>query len=254
MAQLVARLVRNEKVGGSNPPSSTTGRHPIRMSVFCMPGRCCGGALLWRRWCSGRCVCFVGPGCSVCPWAAARPRAVRAASFARRVVSKPGQAPPPPMGTAAWPSTLAASGVLMVFEPAPAPPPPMSTAAWPSVPSGALHTGGIWRAGVWRTGPRHRPPALRPGPAAAHRHGARVSAWTVTVAFNGARANLVCDFRQVLFIAILRRLHFAVFECVSPTGWLFRKGDVMVGDTWRQFPRFYLCMSLVTRGAIYGCE
>ena len=39
MAQLVARLVRNEKVGGSNPPSSTTGRHLNRMSVFCMPGR-----------------------------------------------------------------------------------------------------------------------------------------------------------------------------------------------------------------------
>ena len=166
------------------------------------------------------------PGCSVCPWVAARPRAVRAASFARRVVSKPGQAPPPPMGTAAWPSG----------------------------PSGALHTGGIWRAGVWWTGPRHRPPALRPGPAAAHRHGARVSAWTVTVAFNVARVNLVCDFRQLLFIAILRRLHFAVFECVSPTGWLFRKGDVMVGDTWRQFPRFDLWMSLVTRGVIYGCE
>ena len=32
------------------------------------------------------------------PWAAARPLAVRAASFARRVVSNPGQAPPPPMG------------------------------------------------------------------------------------------------------------------------------------------------------------
>ena len=45
-----------------------------------------------------------GPGCFVCPWAAARPRAVRAASFARRVVSKPGQVPPPPTGTAAWPS------------------------------------------------------------------------------------------------------------------------------------------------------
>ena len=44
------------------------------------------------------------PGCLVCPWAAARPRAVRAASFARRVVSKPGQAPPPPTGSAAWPS------------------------------------------------------------------------------------------------------------------------------------------------------
>ena len=221
MAQLVARLVRNEKVGGSNPPSSTADRHPIRMSVFCMPGRCC-------RWCSGRRACFVGPGCLVCPWAAARPRAVRAASFARRVVSKPGQAPPPPTGTAAW----------------------------PSVPSGALHTGGTWCTDGVRSParPHRRPPALRPGPAAAHRHGARVSAWTVTVAFNVARANLVCDFRQVLFIAILRRLHFAVFECVSPTGWLFRKGDVMVGDTWRQFPRFDLCMSLVTRRAIHGCE
>ena len=47
---------------------------------------------------------FIGPGCFVCPWAAARPRAVRAASCARRVVSKPGQAPPPPTGTAARPS------------------------------------------------------------------------------------------------------------------------------------------------------
>ena len=43
------------------------------------------------------------PVCLVCPWAAARPLAVRAASFARRVVSKPGQAPPPPTGAAAWP-------------------------------------------------------------------------------------------------------------------------------------------------------
>ena len=49
----------------------------------------------------------------MCPWAAARPLAVRAASFARRVGSKPGQAPPPPTGTAAG-------------------------------PSGALHTGGAW--------------------------------------------------------------------------------------------------------------
>ena len=59
-----------------------------------------------------------GPGCWLCPWAAARPLAVRAASFARRVVSKPGQAPPPPTGTAAWPrgpsgaSTPVAMGVL----------------------------------------------------------------------------------------------------------------------------------------------
>ena len=57
-----------------------------------------------------------GPGCLVCPWAAARPLAVRAASCARCVVSKPGQAPPPPTGTAAWPSG----------------------------PSGALHTSGAW--------------------------------------------------------------------------------------------------------------
>ena len=46
----------------------------------------------------------VGPGRLVRPWAAARPRAVRAASFARRFVSKPGQAPPPPTGAAAWPT------------------------------------------------------------------------------------------------------------------------------------------------------
>ena len=89
----------------------------------------------------------VGPGCWLCPWAAARPRAVRAASFARRVVSKPGQAPPPPTGTAAR----------------------------PSAPSGALHTGGACGSGVWPgqdppplTGavarPRHRPRALQPGP------------------------------------------------------------------------------------------
>ena len=41
------------------------------------------------------------------PWAAARPRAVRAASFARRVDSLSGQAPPPPTGTAARPRALA---------------------------------------------------------------------------------------------------------------------------------------------------
>ena len=54
-----------------------------------------------------------GPGRCVCRWAAARPRVVRAASFARRVASKPGQALPPPTGTAAD-------------------------------PSGALHTSGAW--------------------------------------------------------------------------------------------------------------
>ena len=69
----------------------------------------------------------MGPGRCVCRWAAARPRAVRAASFARRVVSKPGQAPPPPTGTATRPSG----------------------------PSGYLHTGGTWCAGMW---PGQAPP------------------------------------------------------------------------------------------------
>ena len=49
------------------------------------------------------------PGCLVHPWAAARPLAVRAASpEARRVGSEPGQAPPPPTGTAAWISSRSA--------------------------------------------------------------------------------------------------------------------------------------------------
>ena len=47
-----------------------------------------------------------GPARCVCWWAAARPRAVRAASFARRVGSLSGQAPPPPTGTAAGPSGI----------------------------------------------------------------------------------------------------------------------------------------------------
>ena len=63
--------------------------------------------------------------------------------LARRVGSKPGQAPPPPTGTAAWPSG----------------------------PSGALHTSGAWRADVWfgalarcPARPRHHPRAPQPGP------------------------------------------------------------------------------------------
>ena len=70
----------------------------------------------------------VGPGRCVCRWAAARPRAFRAASFARRVVSKPGQTPPPPTGTVAG-------------------------------PSGALHTSGTWSLCVPVGG---GPPASRP--------------------------------------------------------------------------------------------
>jgi len=51
--------------------------------------------------------------CPITP--AARPLAVRAASFARCVVSKPGQALPPPTGTAAWPSGSLRTGAGGVF-------------------------------------------------------------------------------------------------------------------------------------------
>ena len=129
MAQLVARLVRNEKVGGSNPPSSTTGRHPIRMSVFCMPGRCCGGALLWRRWCSGR-------------------------RRARPLYVPVGGGPP-----ASRPRSELRSARRLEARPGPA--------ASHGHRSLALHTGGIWRADGVRTRPgpaaahEHRSLALR---------------------------------------------------------------------------------------------
>ncbi len=137
MAQLVARLVRNEKVGGSNPPSSTTDRHPIRMSVFVCPGE-----LSLRRAAGvpGAGGPAVGPGCSVCPWAAARwagllsvpvgggppaSRPRRELRSARRLEARPGPAtahghgslaPIPPASY-----TPAAPGVLMVFEARPGP-------------------------------------------------------------------------------------------------------------------------------------
>ena len=88
----------------------------------------------------------VGPGCLVCPWAAARPRAVRAASFARRVVSKPGQALPPPTGTAARPAgpsgalhTSGARSLMLLGASSRSP-------ARPCGPSGVLHARGPWCA------------------------------------------------------------------------------------------------------------
>ena len=116
---------------GSNPSATATAARPQwgRAVLLCLDGvraRVLGPGCL---------VCLARPGCLVCPWAAARPRAVRATSFARRVASKPGQAPPPPTGPAAW-------------------------------PSGTLHTGG---ACVAVCGWERRLEA-RPGPAAAHGH------------------------------------------------------------------------------------
>ena len=130
MAQLVARLVRNEKVGGSNPPSSTTGRHPIRMSVFvCLAwccGACCCGALspLVFRVSD---VLFV-PGCLVCPWA---------------VVFL----------------------LLLIVAPTDLRPPRGLPARSPSAPRASL--GASARSPAR---PRHRPPAPRPGPATDHGH------------------------------------------------------------------------------------
>ncbi len=157
MAQLVARLVRNEKVGGSNPPSSTTGRHPIRMSVFCMPGRCCGGALLWRRWCSGRRRARLWGRAAVCAGGrrpARSPSAPRAAHAVccclwRRWCSGRRRARPPARSPHA--SLKARSGRSRS--------PPV-----PSGPSGALHTGGACVAWTSPTRPRCCPRAPRQCP------------------------------------------------------------------------------------------
>ena len=176
----------------------------------CRPAPMGPGGFVMPGWCVGACACVragagllgvpVGGGllgCLVCPWAAARPRAVRAASFARRVVSKPGQALPPPTGPAAWPSvpsgTLHTGGACVaVTSPArpyrmgtaawvsglstqwcpvadadwcvvsklgQAPSPPMGTAAWPS---GTLRTGGACVAVTSPARPCRRPRAPQP--------------------------------------------------------------------------------------------
>ena len=124
---------------GSNPSATATAARPQwgRAVLLCLDG-------VWARVLGPGClVCLARPGCLVCPWAAARPRAVRAASFARRVASKPGQAPPPPTGPAAWPSGPSTPAALVslcvagcvVSKPGQAPPPPTGPAAWPSGPS-----------------------------------------------------------------------------------------------------------------------
>ena len=113
--------------GFNSPLAHDETADPSGSAVFVFPG--CGGGVaapvfaccLLRRWCSGRCVCFVGPGCLVRPWAAARPRAARAASLrlgaSSRSPARPRRRPRVPQ-----------------------PGPPAS--------SGALHTSGAWCAGV----------------------------------------------------------------------------------------------------------
>ena len=70
--------------GFNSPLEHDETADPSGSAVFVFPGCCDGVAApvfsccLWPHGCSGR---RVGPGCFVCPWAAARPRAVRAASL-----------------------------------------------------------------------------------------------------------------------------------------------------------------------------
>ena len=145
MAQLVARLVRNEKVGGSNPPSSTTGRHPMRMSVFCMSGvvlRCLLLCCSWRRWCSGRRRARP-PARS--PHASLKARSGRSRGPPWPCRRPPAPRPGPPVPPA--PFTPAAPARCVVSTSGQAPPPPTGAAGWPSGCSGTLHTCG---PGRWR--------------------------------------------------------------------------------------------------------
>ena len=122
-----------------------------------------GDCLLWLSCVGVAAWCARGRRSARSPAAAwpARPLAVRAASFARRVGSKPGQAPQasrrPSCLWCLWrrwcsrrrrPRPPARLGVLTSFGAAPRSPPV------PSGPSGALHTGGAWGSGVSVQAPR----------------------------------------------------------------------------------------------------
>ena len=137
---------------------------------------------------------FVGPGCLVCPWAAARPLAVRAAICARRArhplrmicLVRSGRsvcrwaAARPLAVRAAGPASVGLAAVcaggrrplrrpphqwrLLCSRVALTLPPPTGTATVPSGPSGALHTCGARSL----FGSSTRRLEARPGPATAH--------------------------------------------------------------------------------------
>ena len=108
---------------------------------------------VWHRWCSGRRLILQWG--LAAPWAAARPRVVCAASFARRVDSLSGQASPPPTGAAARPCHR-----LRAPQPGAATVHGCRSQALP--PS----TGAAAR-------PRHRPRVPQPGPASKPGHALR---------------------------------------------------------------------------------
>ena len=94
------------------------------------------------------------------------------ADVARRVISKPGQAPPPPTSTTARPTnssgTIHTGGTVVadvarrvISKPGQAPPPPTSAAARPTNSSGAHHISGVLLGASSRSPsrPHRRPPA-----------------------------------------------------------------------------------------------
>ena len=167
MAQLVARLVRNEKVGGSNPPSSTTGRHPIADVGFCMPGRVRAVPVVVLIGAAGvRGACWAGlwGRAAVCAGGrrpARSPSALRASLGASpRSPARPRRRPRAPQPGPATDHGHRSQAL----------PPPTGTAV-PSGPSGALHTGGAWSLMCYSA----RRLEARPGPATTHRHRGQAS-------------------------------------------------------------------------------
>ena len=83
--------------GFNSPLAHDETADPFGICGFCFPWLLLAAPWVFR---APRVLCeaglLAGPGRCVCRWVAARPLAVRAASFARRVASKPGQALPPP--------------------------------------------------------------------------------------------------------------------------------------------------------------
>ena len=118
----------------------------------------------------------VGPGCFVCPWAAAR--RISGVAMPRQISGRRVACPP-----ARRPRCELRSARRLEARPGPATahghrsqaPPPTGTAAVPFSPSGALHTGGTWllmasRRVCSKPGQSRRPRAPQPGPAAARGH------------------------------------------------------------------------------------
>ena len=135
---------------------------PMGPGGFVMPTRrvwgACGAAGVagWRRWC-----CWVAPLVFRAPDGPAAREARASLRSAPRLEARPCPPVPPAL------STPAAHAWCVVSKPGQAPPSPTGTAARPSAPSGALHTSGAWCAVGW-LGASARSPSLAPGPHLPH--------------------------------------------------------------------------------------